>query len=93
MYYHRYSFVLYFLFCVVMIGYFFALLLFPPIVTAVAYTVVSIIMYRANYKIFTYVNFLGTDYKYFAFAILCAVLWPLKYLLGAFFFLGKAITR
>ena len=93
MQHYKYSVVLYFLFCVAMVGYFFVLLLFPPIVTAAAYTVVSIIIYRACNKIFAYVNFLGTNIKNFVFSILCAILWPLYFLLGAFFFLGKAIVR
>ena len=37
-----------------MLGSFYVLLLFPPIVTAAVYTMMAVIVYRACYKIFVY---------------------------------------
>tara|TARA_Y100000034_G_scaffold135889_1_gene209632 strand:- start:55 stop:342 length:288 start_codon:yes stop_codon:yes gene_type:complete len=77
----------YSLFCLFMLGYFYILLFFPPVLTAAAYTIMALIVYRACYKIFTFEKFLSTDSKVFVFSLGCGLLWPLYFFFGFIFFL------
>ena len=77
----------YFLFCLFMLGYFYVLLLFPPIMTAAVYTIMAVLVHRACYKIFIFKNFLDSDNKALAFSLGCGILWPLYFFFGLLFFL------
>jgi len=83
----------YCLFCLSMLGYFYVLLLFPPIITAAVYTFMAAIIYRACHKIFTFENFLSSNNKTLVFSLACGILWPLYFLFGFFFFLVNISKR
>jgi len=83
----KYIGLVYCLFCLFMLGYFYVLLLLPPIVTAAVYTLMAALVYRACYRIFTYANFLSSGNKIFIFSLVCGILWPLYFFFGFLFFL------
>ena len=83
----KYIGLLYCLFCLFVLGYFYVLLLFPPIMTAAAYTIMAALVYRGCYKIFIFENFLSSDSKRLAFSLGCGILWPLYFLFGFVFFI------
>jgi hypothetical protein len=85
--------IVYSLFCLFMLGYFYVLLLFPPIITAAVYTIMSAIIYRGCYKIFTYEKFLSSDNKTILFSLACSILWPLYFLFGFLFFIVNINKR
>ncbi len=83
----KYIGLVYCLFCLFMLGYFYVLLLFPPIMTAAVYTIMAALVSRACYRIFTFEEFLSSDNKTIAFSLGCGLLWPLYFFFGFLFFL------
>jgi len=89
----KYIGLVYCLFCLFMLGYFYVLLLFPPIVTAAVYTMMAAIVYRSCYKIFDYKAAAAAGNKAFAFSLVCGAIWPLYFFFGACMFLRRALNR
>jgi len=89
----KYIGLVYCLFCLFMLGYFYVLLLFPPIVTAAVYTLMVVLVYRACSRIFTYESFLNSDNKIFISSLVCGILWPLYFFFGFLFFLVNIKKR
>tara|TARA_R100001079_G_scaffold49906_1_gene25454 strand:+ start:1837 stop:2127 length:291 start_codon:yes stop_codon:yes gene_type:complete len=79
------------LMCLFISACFFILLLYPPLVVATGYTIVTILVFKIVDRTFMRMNLQQTENQLFVMAFICAAVWPLYFLFGAFLFLGKMI--
>tara|TARA_Y100000593_G_C4288102_1_gene326702 strand:- start:540 stop:830 length:291 start_codon:yes stop_codon:yes gene_type:complete len=79
------------LLCLFTTGCFFILLLYPPLVVATGYTIMTIAIYKICHGTFMRMELEHSENQLFVMAFMCAALWPLYFLFGAFLFLGKMI--